>query len=229
MAKLIFGIFAHPDDESFGPSGTLIKEINENGTSVHLISLTAGERGSNPDNLADLGAARLKEWQKATELIGAESHHYLGYPDGGLCNDQYLAIAKKIFKIIDKIIANHPNSTDIEFMTSDLNGISGHIDHIVAARIACYVFYTYKFRDARFTRIRLACQPIAHLPHDNISWLYMEAGRSESEIDETVDAREYSKKIEKVMRTHHTQRQDCESHLSRRGKNLGIEYFLVKT
>ncbi|MFZ2494806.1 MAG: PIG-L family deacetylase [Candidatus Saccharimonadales bacterium] len=62
MKKVIFGIFAHPDDEAFGPAGTLIQEV-QNGSEVHLITLTAGQAGSNPDNHEDPGAIRLKEWK----------------------------------------------------------------------------------------------------------------------------------------------------------------------
>ena len=29
MNKIIFGIFAHPDDEAFGPSGALLKAVRE--------------------------------------------------------------------------------------------------------------------------------------------------------------------------------------------------------
>ena len=37
MKKIIFGIFAHPDDEAFGPSGTLLLETRS-GTELHLIT-----------------------------------------------------------------------------------------------------------------------------------------------------------------------------------------------
>ena len=44
MKRVIFGIFAHPDDEAFGPSGTLLMETKA-GTELHLITLTLGEAG----------------------------------------------------------------------------------------------------------------------------------------------------------------------------------------
>lgn len=79
MSKLVFAIFAHPDDESFGPSGTLLMEA-QSGAKVHLISLTAGESGVNPDNQPDLKAIRLNEWNDAGQLIGASGLHYWNLP-----------------------------------------------------------------------------------------------------------------------------------------------------
>lgn len=229
MKKLLFTIFAHPDDESFGPSGTLIKEIRENGVDVHLITLTCGQNGTNPDNVGNLGEIRLAEWYRAGELIGASSSHYLGYMDGELCNLKYHEIAEKINAVIDEVIARYSEPVEVEFMTNDLNGISGHIDHIVAGRIACFVFYGRKESDTRFTRIRLACIPSIRLATHNIGWLYMEAGRNEHEIDEIVDARTYREDILAVMRAHHSQRQDCESNLAAVGDDLGLNYFMIRT
>ncbi len=60
MNKIIVGIFAHPDDEAFGCSPTLIKEASE-GSEIHLITLTAGENGCNPDGHNSLGDIRLEE------------------------------------------------------------------------------------------------------------------------------------------------------------------------
>ena len=77
MKKVIFGIFAHPDDEAFGPAGTLIQEV-QNGSELHLITITAGEAGSNPDNYDDLGQIRLEEWRRSGELIGATTMTHLG-------------------------------------------------------------------------------------------------------------------------------------------------------
>ena len=57
MKKLLFGIFAHPDDEAFGPSATLYKAAQA-GTDVHLIVVTDGDSGANVDGHKDLA----KKW-----------------------------------------------------------------------------------------------------------------------------------------------------------------------
>lgn len=226
MKKIIFGIFAHPDDEAFGPSGTLLMETKA-GAELHLMTLTLGDAGTNPDNHADLGAVRLKEWHTAGKLMGASSMHFLGYKDGQLNNEALIEAGYKIIELVQQLLADSDDATQIEFMTSDLNGISGHIDHIVAARAACWVFYRLKANDTRVTRIRLACVPRAMLPATNTHWLYMEPGRPEQEIGEIVDARAYHDEIIAIMRAHHTQRGDGETHIAQRGDELGMNYFIV--
>lgn len=228
MKKLIFGIFAHPDDEAFGPSGTLMKEIDE-GADVHLITLTTGQAGMNPDNHADLGSVREQEWRKAGELIGATQLHALGFEDGHLDNIAMQAACRQIEAIIDETLTHYAEPLEIELISMDTNGISGHIDHIVAGRSACWVFYRHKATDSRFTRLRLACISAEQLPQANTAWLYMDAGRRADEIGETVDARAYHDRIVAVMRAHHTQRSDAETHFERRGDSLGLNSFLVLT
>lgn len=228
MKKIIFGIFAHPDDEAFGPSGTLLAETLA-GAELHLITLTAGDSGMNPDNHPDLAKERLKEWHKGGELMGAKSMHFLGFSDGCLCNDQMVEAGEKVLTLVKDLIKNSPQDSEIEFMSADLNGISGHIDHIVAGRAACWVFYKLKKEDNRATRIRLACVPSTWLSKSNIEWLYMEKGRDESEIDEVVDNRHLRDEIIEIMRVHHTQRSDGETHIKQRGDYIGINHFIVKT
>ena len=227
MKKIIFAVFAHPDDESFGPSGTLLLETRA-GAELHLILLTSGDAGTNPDNLDDLGAVRLQEWQTAGKLMGATGMHYLGYKDGQLNNLAMLEASERIIELMTPIIEAAPTDAEIELLTNDLNGITGHIDHIVAARTACYVYYTMKQRDARFTRIRLTCLPAATMPESNTNWLYMEAGRQADEINETIDARHLRDELIEIIRTHHTQRGDGEEHLARHGDQLGLSHFIVK-
>ncbi|MEP7205089.1 MAG: PIG-L family deacetylase [Candidatus Saccharibacteria bacterium] len=226
MKKIIFGIFAHPDDEAFGPSGTLLMETRA-GSELHLITLTVGDAGTNPDNQADLGEVRFKEWKLAGALMGASSQHFLGYRDGQLNNQTMIEAGQKIVELVTTIAVSADQETTIEFMTSDLNGISGHIDHIVAARAACWAFYQLKLNDNRLTRIRLTCVPRSILPKANTNWLYMEPGRTGQEIGEVVDARHLHDEILGIMRTHHSQRGDGESHIERRGEDLGLNYFTV--
>ncbi|MBC7868599.1 PIG-L family deacetylase [Candidatus Saccharibacteria bacterium] len=228
MKKIIFGIFAHPDDEAFGPGGTLLMETRA-GTELHLITLTVGDAGTNPDNHTDLGAVRLKEWQAAGKLLGASSMHFLGYADGQLNNQAMIDAGHKIAELAREIIKLADKDTVVEFMTLDLNGISGHIDHIVAARAACWAFYHLKADDKRLTCIRLCCVPHTTLPTANTDWLYMESGRSNDEIGEVVDARHLHDDIITIMRTHHTQRGDGESHIERLQENIGLNYFTIKT
>lgn len=227
MKKVIIGIFAHPDDEAFGPSGTLMME-KDAGADIHLFTLTAGESGENPDGLTNLGETRLKEWHEAGKLIGADSMHHLGYKDGTLSNLSLLEAAESVETTIRSLIASYDDTTQIEFMCFDLNGISGHIDHIVASRLACLVFYRLKAHDTRLTRIRLFCAPAQLIPKMNVNWLYMEAGRDTEEVDEIVDATHLADRITEVIRCHHTQRGDGEGHIERRGASLGMNYFMVK-
>ncbi|MBP6038092.1 MAG: PIG-L family deacetylase [Candidatus Saccharimonas sp.] len=225
MKKVIFGIFAHPDDEAFGCSPTLIKEVAD-GNEVHLITLTAGENGCNPDSHDNLGDIRLVEWRRGGEIIGAKSMHYLGYEDGTLNNLALASAASQIRMIIEPIILE--NTSSIEFMSFDFNGISGHIDHIVASRAAALAFYQLKdVYPNRLTKLRLRCVPRKFLPEHNIDWLYMEAGREDKEIDETVDAQKYHSAIIEVIRAHHSQRGDGEAHIARFGKDIGLNYFMI--
>lgn len=228
MHKIIFGIFAHPDDEAFGPSGALLKAVHE-GAELHLVTLTSGDGGMNPDNVANLGETRLKEWKEAGKLLGAKTMHHLGYKDGQLNNLAMIEIGATLCTTISDILKDVPKDSEVEFMTLDLNGLTGHIDHIVAARATCFAFYELKKKDARLTRILFSCLTRTHYPTPDTSWIFREAGRSASEIDETVDARQYRDEIIAIARCHTTQRKDCEYFLKTAGDSLGINTFTVRT
>lgn len=227
MKKVIVGIFAHPDDEAFGVSPTLIKEIREDNAEVHLVTLTIGQNGENPDHHGDLGDVRAAEWRKGGQLMGVTSMIDYGYTDGMLCNNDIEPIAKRLTEQVVGIIQQTPGA-HIEFMSFDLNGLSGHIDHIVAGRTACLVFFRLKKQYPHImTRIRLRCISDTMQPAHNIDWLYMEKGRSEMDIDETVAATDYNDLIKRVMRTHYTQRKDGEAHIEQAGDDIGINTFIV--
>ena len=225
MKKILIGIFAHPDDEAFGPSGTLYLETQA-GTELHLITLTAGEAGMNPDNVADLADTRLQEWHAAGALIGAHDMHHLGYKDGTLCNLDHLTITDEIMRITEDA-ADGESDVEIEFMSMDLNGVTGHIDHIVAARSACLAFYRLRNNGLPMTRLRLACVPGADDSTVNTDFVFMEAGRKPHEITETIDAREHIEHVYEIMRCHYTQRSDGETHIERHGDNVAVNHFIV--
>ncbi len=228
MTKLIFGFFAHPDDETFTSGGTLLLE-SKAGTAIHLVSLTDGSAGANPDAYSDLGASRLTEWKNAGDLLGIHSQHHFGYNDGELNNLAMIEIAQRIEHFVTDTLADIPADATVEFMALDLNGYTGHIDHIVASRAATLAFYRLKAHDTRLTRIRYSCLPTRFAPAVNTDWIYMDAGHPESEVDEVIDARHLHDEIIAAIHAHHSQRHDGETLIKSRGADLGLNYFIVKT
>lgn len=227
MKKLLFGIFAHPDDETFGPCGTLLTEA-ANGTEVHIISLTLGEAGHNPDHTPNLPILREKEWRRAGKQIGATSMHTLGYRDGHLDNDNLQQINDQLMTIITGIIDKQLTPVKAEFITFELNGISGHIDHIVAARAASYVFYQLKSQGSPLSHILYYCKTRVQAPNVNTDWLFTNKGYKTNQIGKITDAREYRNNIIDIMRLHYSQREDCEWHLANRKDEIGLDHFIVE-
>lgn len=226
MKKILIGVFAHPDDEAFGCSPTLIKEVRD-GNDVHLITLTAGEGGTNHDNHEDLATIRLDEWRRGGALMGVQHMEYLGYADGKLDNQMMVAIADHLMSTVQTYL----DSTDnlIEFMTFEFGGITGHIDHIVAARATALAHCRLRdqFPD-RIGRLRLRFLHQKDAPLQNTEWIYMAPGYPDDEIDEVIDAREYHDTIVEVIRCHQSQRHDGEAHIARYGSDLGLNYFIVR-
>lgn len=231
MRKLLLGIFAHPDDEAFGPSGTLYLAARD-GAEVHLICATRGEAGNNPDKLTDLGDTRLKEWQRAGSLIGARGMKNLGYPDGQLCNDLYLPIAEQILAYVGSLCGDNEEAAEIEMITMEPHGISGHLDHIAMAHIATYAYLRLRQAPPPHTtigRLRYYCLSRDQQADTSLSWLYMPAGYAPEQIGETVDIKEIMPIKLDIMHAHHTQRDDLSQILSRGADALGKENFLLYT
>lgn len=220
MTRYIFGIFAHPDDSGFGPSGTLTL-ASQNGAEVHLICATCGGAGVNTDGHESLADVREREEQAACEIMGVRSLELLRYDDGQLSNDKYLEIADKVIEHIRNIVTD--SDTPITLITFDPNGISGHTDHIVMSNVATYAYL--KLRDEYDMELKYFCIPESYSPTANIDWIYMPKGRSSEEIDEIIDVRPVKEQKIAAIHAHATQAKDAESHLAR-GDALFDEHFM---
>ena len=76
MGMTIVGIFAHPDDEAFGPSGTLALLAKEN--DVYLICATNGDAASGkPD--PKLAEIRQKELLASANVLGIKKVYFLDF------------------------------------------------------------------------------------------------------------------------------------------------------
>ena len=83
-------ILAHPDDETFGTGGTLIRYARD-GIEVHSLCLTQGEKGwaGIDDKIVPrelVGPTRARELAEAGRRMGLASVTCLRYPDGGLAD-----------------------------------------------------------------------------------------------------------------------------------------------
>src|SRR3989344_3283405 len=116
--KKIVCIFAHPDDESFGPSGTIAKLSKEN--DVYIICATDGDAGENQNKYKDLGKVRTEEARKSAKVLGVKKVFFLGHKDGTLSNSLYHLLAEKVQGILDDI---RPDT----LITFEPRGVSGHI------------------------------------------------------------------------------------------------------
>lgn len=125
----ILAVFAHPDDESFGPGGTLALLAKH--YHVHLLYATKGEACSKDAKITrnEMKRTRVSEAQAAAEKIGAKSITFLNFKDGGLGNKHIADIEKKMRKEVTTY-----NISSI--ITFEPMGFSGHLDHIAVTTAA---------------------------------------------------------------------------------------------
>ena len=219
MKNVLIGLFAHPDDEAFGPAGTLLK-LKSEGYDIHLILLTDGEAGTNLDNEPDLGSVRLQEWQTAADILGATSTHALHYPDGGLKQVSPEELDESVSKTIASSLEGYSEPIELSFMTLEPHGLTGHHDHIAASHLATRMAKQVGARD-----IWYFCLDKSQAPLENTAY-YEPRAREDDYITTRIDVSAQLTDKYRMMDAHHSQRQDATSM-----KKLGgeTEHFHVET
>ena len=156
MTKTLMAVLAHPDDESFGMGGTLALYAQK-GYEIHVICATLGEAGTVDDeylqNYDNIAALREAELRCATESLGVNQLHLLGYRDSGMpgtpenehpnaqINHSVEEVAGKVVKYIREI---KPEIV----LTFDPIGGYKHPDHIHIQKATTLAFE--KADDASF-------------------------------------------------------------------------------
>jgi len=210
MKKVLFGIFAHPDDEAFGPAGTLLK-LKSEGYDIHLILLTDGEAGTNPDNDEDLGAVRLREWQMAADILGATSTHALHYPDGSLEKTSIEELDKVVGGIIVEVEATYDQPIELSFMSFESYGLTGHRDHIAASELTTRMSSSFKTHEVWYF-----CLDKTQAPLDGTAY-YEPRAREDSYITAKVDVTSWLDDKYRMMDAHISQRTDAAAAKKRPG------------
>jgi len=221
MKKVIFGIFAHPDDESFGPAGTLLKLKNE-GYDIHLILLTDGEGGVNVDSVPNLAITRLAEWQMAAQLLGASSTHALHYPDGGLQNISQDDLAENVNKIVTTIQTTYSETPETCFMTFEPYGLTGHHDHIAASVLTSRVA-----KECSAKEVWYFCLASTQAPLSGTAY-YEPRAREDSYITDRIDVSPFLDTIYRVIDTHLSQRADGANRKALGKERLSEECFRIE-
>lgn len=133
LTRTLMAILAHPDDESLGFGGTLVKYATEQ-ADTHLICATRGERGrffdnTNRPSLEEVGRVREKELAEAAGVLGLHSVNHLDYLDGDLDRADP---AEAIPRIVGHIRRLKPRVV----LTFPADGAYGHPDHIAISQLA---------------------------------------------------------------------------------------------
>lgn len=222
MEKRILAVFAHPDDESFGPAGTLAKYASE-GVNIKLLCATRGEAGQwfkkeEKKNGVKIESIREKELLKSAEILGISEVKFLDFIDGTLSNNLYHKLAEKIIKELNTF---KPQI----ILTIERRGVSGHLDHIAVSMITTYSYLKTK------TANKLYYHCMARENRDKMSddyFVYFPEGYDQKEITTRIDySRFWDKKVSSMM-AHQSQIQDVERLLKRFKQQPKTDNFILQ-
>lgn len=215
MARIV-GIFAHPDDETFGPGGTLATFAKTQ--EVYIICATNGDgkQETRKKEIA-LGKIRKQELLSSAKILGIKKVYFLGFQDGSLSHNNYHKIAEKILTIIKGI------KPEI-LITFEPRGVSGHIDHIVMSMVTSFIFPKIKSAN-KMMKYCLSRQNAEIMGKGY--FIHFPTGYSDEEIDETIDISNVWEQKKQAMYQHASQMHDVKKILMG-SKNLPHqENFLV--
>ena len=221
MHNRVLAIFAHPDDESFGPGGTLAK-FAAAGAEISLLTATRGEGSTlgladagGPDALGEL---REEELSCAVRTLGIQSVEILGYPDT-LLNE--VPPEELSARFADAIRHARPDLV----LTFGPGGITGNPDHIAATEA-----------------VVLAVRDFEPGPPELWQWVIQEevaaelrrisgapfVGAAPKDITTVVDISEYSDRQRMAIDCHKSQSMPMPAVLRERLQiQRGSEFFVV--
>jgi N-acetylglucosamine malate deacetylase 2 len=134
--SVLLAVFAHPDDETFRPGGTLAL-LSQHGVRVEVLTFTHGEAGSCGDPplcaAAELPAVRERELRCACAAVGTQPPRVLDYPDGHVSGTDSEKMVAEILAVVHEV---RPQV----MLSFGADGLSGHPDHIAAGQWAAEAF-----------------------------------------------------------------------------------------
>ncbi len=153
--RALLAVLAHPDDESYGPGGTLARYAAE-GVDVHVAIATDGAAGTAAEGYEavqpELAGHRSLELERAVAILGATLHR-LGYRDSGMpgspANDHpHAFIRAETQRAVGQIVYLIREIRPQVVMTHDETGGYFHPDHIRCWELTTAAFYAAGDPDA---------------------------------------------------------------------------------
>jgi LmbE family N-acetylglucosaminyl deacetylase len=221
--RVLATILAHPDDETFGVGGTLLR-YTDAGVECHSLSLTRGEASTNmpasgPVPPAELGRLREAELAESGRRLGLRSTTCLGYPDGRLAAAPAAEVLRDLVRWLrtvrpDVVLTwgpdggyGHPDhiaSGQLALRAVELAGVARHApelgEHVHVRR--CYrMVATAEVFDALAADDPEFIAYLATLPHAPRRW-------TRADLGACIDIRAVAERKWHAMRAHETQRAD---------------------
>lgn len=148
--RTLLGIFAHPDDESFGPGATLARYAAE-GVEVHVVIATDGIEGSVEKSVdlprhETLAQVRSGELSQAAVELGVASIWSLPYRDSGMRgspgNQHPQALVQQpVPVLVDEVLGYVERLQPQVILTHDPFGGYGHPDHVRVCEATTAAFH----------------------------------------------------------------------------------------
>jgi LmbE family N-acetylglucosaminyl deacetylase len=149
VARRLLVAFAHPDDESFGPAGTIVRYAS-GGVAVHYVCATRGEVGhADPELLAgydSVAELRMAELECAAGHLGLSGLHLLGYHDSGMENapenqNPHCLFQAPVEAVVERITRLIRGIRPQVVLTFDPTGGYFHPDHVKMHQATTLAFH----------------------------------------------------------------------------------------
>ncbi|HEX8931688.1 MAG TPA: PIG-L family deacetylase [Patescibacteria group bacterium] len=213
--KSVVAVFAHPDDEAFGPSGTLALLAKER--PVYLICVTDGSAGMNSSAKTHaLTLIRKEELLASAKILGIKEVFFLNYKDGTLSNNLYHEVAEKVQKIVEELKPE-------VLITYESRGVSGHLDHIAVSFIITYVF-----EHSNVSELWYYCITQKRREAFKDYFIYFPPGYAKEKIDKVVDVSGIWEQKLQAMHQHESQMHDVERILAGYKELPKEENFIIR-
>jgi LmbE family N-acetylglucosaminyl deacetylase len=176
VTRRLAAVVAHPDDDTFGCSGTIALHADDPDLRFVLVHVTSGEAGPLADpalaTRETLGAVREEEDRRSWVALGREPdrHEFLRYPDHEVEQQPFDELVERIATVFEE---ERPDVV----ITFGPDGITGHPDHVTTGRAATEAFHRVRERAPGDGFRRLLHQAIAQSMLDAWNRRLVAAGR----------------------------------------------------